>query len=191
MSFLQSTLAAGFPAALLCSRRAVLPHWQVRCAKHSGSGGGGRSGGGGTAGVATHSAQRVPLAVVARRRGEQPWDLFSMLQKAECRMPTSCLASAGPSGTPRSRRSSSVSLPRLAKEYALPALGLLIAASFVGPILGGLVATALGLGAVLAFAAGKARGQGYRPKGACSMEQLSPRKFLLAGSMCQHVAVAS
>lgn len=50
-----------------------------------------------------------------------------------------------------------MSLPQLAKEYALPALGLLVAASFVGPLVGGLVMTALGLGAALAFGAGVMR----------------------------------
>ena len=81
MSFLRSTLAAGSLPALSCSRRAVLPHWQVRWAKRSGSGSGSGSG------FATHSAQRIPLAVVARRGGEEGWDLFSMLQTAKYRMP--------------------------------------------------------------------------------------------------------
>ena len=72
------------------------------------------------------------------------------------RKQASLLHQAGPSGAPRGgRRSSNVSLPQLAKEYALPALGLLVAASFVGPLVGGLVMTALGLGAARAFAAGR------------------------------------
>lgn len=42
---------------------------------------------------------------------------------------------------------------RLVREYALPALGLLVAASLVGPLVGGLVFSALGLGVVIAGAA--------------------------------------
>lgn len=42
---------------------------------------------------------------------------------------------------------------RLAREYALPALGLLVAASLVGPLVGGLVFGALGLGVAIAGAA--------------------------------------
>jgi hypothetical protein len=82
---------------------------------------------------------QIPLSLV-------PYNRYSTVTKAQYRGPD-----LNRSNQRRRRSSPSFSpTPELIKQYALPTLGLLALASIVGPLIGGIVAAAIGIGLTLA-----------------------------------------